>query len=64
MPCRPEQNLLLAATLRHAGYDESLLHVREMKGYTHCEYDSLDGADGVNLLAGQVLDFLAKSFRA
>lgn len=59
MPCRPEQNLLLAATLRHAGYEESLLDVREMKGYTHCEYDFLDGADGVNLLAKEVLNFLA-----
>ncbi len=63
MPCRPEQNLLLAATLRHAGYDESLLDVREMKGYTHCEYDFLDGADGVNLLAEQVLRFLAREER-
>jgi acetyl esterase/lipase len=58
MPCRPEQNRLLAATLKHVGYDERFLDVREMKGFAHCEYDFLDGTDGVNLLAKQVLSFL------
>ena len=57
MPARPEQNNLLLATMRHFGYDMSLVRVKVMEGYGHCGYDG-EQKDGKWVLAGLIADFV------
>lgn len=58
MPCRPEQNRLMIATLKHFGYDANLIESHEMKGFSHCQYVGMDDENGKNLLASRILEFL------
>ncbi|MBQ8955169.1 MAG: alpha/beta hydrolase [Clostridia bacterium] len=57
MPARPQQNELLLATMRHFGYDMSLVRVKLMEGYGHCGYD-YEQKDGKWVLAGIIGDFV------
>ncbi len=38
IPCRLEQNQLLAVTLKHFGYDPSLIELRVVEGFPHTGY--------------------------
>ena len=57
IPARPQQNELLLATMRHWGYDMSLVHVKKMEGYKHCGYD-YEQKDGQWVLAGIISEFV------
>lgn len=58
MPARKEQNLLMRATLIHMGYDPALIHMREMRGWSHCGYvDSADD-EGRGILGRMILEFI------
>ncbi len=57
MPARLEQNNLMLATLRHFGYDMSLVRVKLMEGYGHCGYDG-EQKDGKWVLARLIADFV------
>lgn len=59
MPARPEQNLLMCATMRHFGYDMSKVEITRMEGYGHCGYcDKIK--DGRYLLADLIEGFVSK----
>ena len=60
MPARLEQNQLLAATLRHWGYDMSLVDVELMTGYGHCGYDGAM-SDGRWILADLIGRFVRRA---
>lgn len=57
MPARLEQNNLLLATMKHFGYDMSLVRVKLMEGYGHCGYDG-EEKDGRWVLADLIGDFV------
>ncbi len=63
MPARPEQNRLLVATMKHFGYDMSLVSVTEMKGYRHCGYCH-EQKDGRWLLADMIGGFVERALAA
>ncbi|HHY91099.1 MAG TPA: alpha/beta hydrolase [Clostridiales bacterium] len=58
MPNRLEQTCLLYSTLRIFGYDEKKIIFRLMKGYRHIEYIHAFNANGNNVLAEIILDFI------
>ena len=58
MPARREQNLLLRATLIHMGYDPALIHMREMRGFSHCGYVDSADAEGRGILGRMILEFI------
>lgn len=60
MPCRPEQNLLMIATLRHNGYDARKIDARVMTGYKHCGYDGEIQKNGESTLVGAIMPFIEK----
>lgn len=60
MPNRMEQNLVLAAALRHFDYPESKLEVRVMRDYGHTEYDAAVDADGRYLFSDILADFMLR----
>ncbi len=57
MPARLEQNNLLLATMKHFGYDMSLVRVKLMEGYGHCGYD-YEQKDGRWVLADLIAGFV------
>ena len=57
LPARPEQNQLLMATMRHFGYDMSLVRYKLMEGYGHCAYGGVK-KDGRWIMADLIEDFV------
>jgi len=58
MPNRLEQTYLLCSTLKIFGYDEEKLTFKLMEGYRHVEYTNAFNADGNNVFAEIVRDFI------
>lgn len=56
IPCRYEQTMLLARTLRHFGHGDCVT-VREMHG-THCAYDYRADEDGEGTFGKVILEYL------
>lgn len=59
MPGRLEQTMLMLATLRDFGYDQTKIALTVIEG-KHCEQDKRRDADGVTELARLVCDFIQK----
>jgi acetyl esterase/lipase len=55
---RYEQTMLMLATLRHFGYDESKITFRLMEGYRHCRYVLDFDESGVSVFAKVTYDYI------
>ena len=60
MPGRMEQNLVLAAALRHFDYPGAQVEMRVMEGFGHTGYDAALDADGRYLFSDIIADFIRR----
>lgn len=60
MPCRLEQNRLLYGTLKHFGYDMSLVEMHVMQGFSHCGYTLARDESGRSIYGQLVRGFLSR----
>ncbi len=58
MPNRPEQNRMMAKTLRHMGWPEECVRFREMKGYGHTGYNYASAPDGSLVYPPMIEEFV------
>ena len=61
IPCRPEQNRMMARSLTHMGWPEECVRFREMKGYGHCGYDRAAGPDGSLVFPRMIEEFVREA---
>ena len=57
---RPEQTMLLLATMKSFGYDMEKIDLRYMEGFTHCKYHKAVDEKGENIFTKAVLEFINK----